>query len=313
MAKARGAYQEASQNLSLALSLMQVSDEDRRWQILLDLDELWGILSLQEERREIIQQIMEIALTTDDDNRIAEAYYHEASYESMRGQFGLELESHMKSLAAAQRSGNRRIEALVYGMLTICYSNLGELQKAERSAENALTCARKLADEGILVRNLNNVAVFYQNSGDHARAIRILQEHVSINQCQSNQFGEALGLLNLGFSYISLGQFLLAVESLLRSIDILEEMEARRMLSYGHLNLGLCRLRTGEEQAAIHEFEKALSNLKSAGDSFGIAASSAYLGLALEASGDFLEAESHFEEREKPLSRIGDSSASRWT
>ena len=235
----RGAYLEASQNLSQALPLFQGEDEERRWQILLDLDEIYGILGDQEERLMIIQHILEIAQASGDEHRIAEAFYHKASYESMKGQFGLELESHLRSLAAAKRSGNKRIEALVYGMMTICYSNLGELKRAEQSAKNALRSARKLSNKAILVRNLNNVAVFYQNSGDHARSIQILQEHVSINRRLSNQYGEALGLLNLGFSYTSLGLFQLAVESLQRSIEILEKMEAQRMLSYGQVKPGV--------------------------------------------------------------------------
>ncbi len=303
-AKARGATQEARQLYDRALALVPDTDRERRWQALLGRSETLSILGQNEARREDLDSLLALAQEFSDDNRLAEAYYHQGFFLANLGDDRAALPAFEASVVTARRAGNWSMEALVLALEAISLNRLGKRQAAETNALKILANLGEL-DDKTLSRTLTNIAVFYTEIGDIARGIELLSQSVEVNHRLGDRYGEAIGLGNLGYDYVQLGLPEKARAALERAVDLAKMIGARQQHAYHLLNLGLAFWRSGDTQAAQRALAQAIPEISAIGDSFGQAASLSYQGHVLEGLGQESEAYPRFAEAQEIFTRIG--------
>jgi predicted ATPase/class 3 adenylate cyclase len=294
-AKAQGAFLEARKFFDHALDLLPPAvDREQRWRILLEHNEVLGVLRDAEARQADDRALLALAHEIGDDNHLAEAHYRTGTYSGMLGDHAAERRAYEAALLHARRAGNRTLETQVLGALVFCLTRLSEMQAAATTAEEVLALAPHLTDELKYSHVLNNVAVHYMEAGDIARSAQLMQVMVEINHRLGNRLGEASGLLNLGYNFLLLGLFERCRTSLEQAQQLMEATGARRESAYSLLNLGLVYWRSGDAATAQRTLEQALRELVEISDRFGEAAGRSYLGLVCELAGDANQAVHYF-------------------
>ena len=280
-------------------------DLARRWQALAGRDEVLGILGDTEKRMADDVALVALAESLADDNLVAEAYYRQGYYLGVSGQYSQELEAYNRGLAAAARAHDHRHEALILGLKVVCEVHLGDLKAAAQTSAAALTCAEEVADDQVLARSLNNISAFYTETGDVARAAKLLERQIAINRRTGNIEGEVVGLCNLGYTYVLLGLPEEGISVLRRCIDMAQVISHRSFRAYGDLNLALAHLRNGDPPSGRAELDQCLPELLAMNDMFGHATGQIYAALAMEQDGQVNEALTGFEQAAVTLGEIG--------
>jgi tetratricopeptide (TPR) repeat protein len=304
-AKAQGTPLEARRFFDRALEFIPPTDQERRWRALIGREEVLGLLGESEARQQDDEELLALAQEMKDDNRLAEANYRLGYNAYSIGEDHLALKSYQASLEAALRAGNQRLQALVLALKVIIETRQGELNAAAQTAEGALILAETLGDDTITARVLTNLAVFYSESGDIARATKHYLQIAETTNRVDERFGQSIALSNLGYNYILLGLYDQAIITLNESIQLAESIGARHQSAFSRLNLGLAIFRNGDVDKARGELERVINELISMGDRFGQAASCTYLGLTLEALGEPASASRYYKNAEEIHNDIG--------
>jgi tetratricopeptide (TPR) repeat protein len=303
-AKAQGALKDARAALTHALELLLPGDLERRWQVLLDRDEVLGILGEKEARLEDDQALIGLAEELGDEGRLAEAYFRRGYFLGTLGQYHEAfIILNEKALPAAERAGNRNLEAQVLGLIVVNQTRLGEMQAASETAEKVLGDKNDL-DDDTLSRTYFNLAIHYE-SQDISKAVDLLNRAVDIVSRLHDRNLEASCLANIGYLYTLSGFPEQGVTALKRVMGLAQVLENRRLLAYTRLNLGLAYTRLEDHAHAQTLLNEALLEFDKIGDVFATAACHSYLGLAFEGEGDPATARSHFAEARVAFEKIG--------
>ena len=302
-AQARGAVQEARTFYERALALVPPDDRQRRWRAMLGRSDMAARLGEREEHRTSVTALLELAEGLDDTCQ-ATAHYRHALYLDHQGDYRAALQAYEVALASARRAQDRALCVSVMAMRLICQNRLGELSAAAAAAQEVLACAHEV-NEVTRAKALSNLAVYYVESGDLARAAQLHSEQADINHQLGDRGAEANALVNLGYDYVCLGMPAAARPPLEQAIKILQAIGARREIAYARLNLGLAYWRSGESQAARQVLEQVQGELAALGDVFARAAGLSYLGLAHEQSGDVAGAIERFAQAREMFNAIG--------
>jgi tetratricopeptide (TPR) repeat protein len=152
---------------------------------------------------------------------------------------------------------------------------------------------------------LSNVAVYYVEAGDLARAAQLHTEQAAISHRLGDRGAEANALLNLGYDYALLGVYSSARAALEQALPMLQAVDARRESAYAMLNLGLVDWRLGDNDAAQTVIEQAQDALANLGDAFGHAAGLSYRALIFEQAGDMAGAQERFTQARDAFTGMG--------
>jgi tetratricopeptide (TPR) repeat protein len=142
---------------------------------------------------------------------------------------------------------------------------------------------------------LSNLAVYYVESGDLARATQLHQEQAAISLRLGERGNQANALMNLGYDYLCLGMYEAGQDALEQSLQLFEAFGARREMAYARLNLGLIYWRNSDLPAALNLLKSVQPELAALGDTFAEAAGLSYLAIVLEQIGETCEAQQQFE------------------
>jgi class 3 adenylate cyclase/tetratricopeptide (TPR) repeat protein len=280
-AKAQIAMREAQRFLTQALELLSEHDLENRWRVLIQRDEIRGILGDIEGRKADDQMLVAIAEELEDDTKLARAYCRLGFFYNSRGDYEKELLSYEKALQAARKANDRQLETSILGLKVVSLTFLGEMEQARQSADLALKYARKLKDEDTLAKTLGNVVVYYQLV-DIMHAVQLIEESIQILDRLGEHNLKASSLINLGYIYTQCGQWEQAENTFKNSLELVENLENPRLIAYNQLNLGLTYHRQGKHQQAREILEKTLTDCQRVHDNFACAAGQIYLGLTLE-------------------------------
>ena len=303
--KSRGALVEAREFFDRTLELLPADDRERRWQALLDHDEVLVALGDSENRKDELVSLLHLAEELEEPTRLAEVYYRQAVLFENTGDDQKALEVSQSALRAARKVGNQTLEMLVLPLILVCHTRLGELKVASAIADELLSRSEGLEDESVLARILTNVAVYFAETGDIGKAVELGERQIEINHRLGDRVGEAIGLGNVGYNYLQLGQFEKGRAALEQSLKLNEALGARRVRAYNLLNLGLCSWRSDDTDSAQQLLEQALPEFEAIGDAFGRGASLSYMALALEHEGDLKGATQYFTEAREILTEVG--------
>ncbi|UCE00910.1 MAG: tetratricopeptide repeat protein [Chloroflexota bacterium] len=305
-AKAQVAMKEARTYLEKSLHLIPADDLERRWQVLLLLDEIILILGDKEARLIMDQELINLAQRIKDENLLAQAYHRQAYYFGTQGDYQAELAAHEKALAAARSARNRLVETSTLGLQVACLTFLGEMPAAQQSAELAVAYARQLGDQDTLAKVLGNASTYYQVV-DISKAVSLIEESIQIMDGLGETNLKAFAMINLGYIYTQSGLFQRGVEIFHSSLDIARTIENPRIAAYSQLNMGLAYYRLGELQLAQECLNTARSICQETQDAFSLAACQMYLGLTLQDKGQFDKANDSFTEALKGFQQTGAS------
>jgi len=304
-AKAQGAPQEANRLLDRAIELLPASERQMRWQALLERSEVSGVLGKSAARQADHAALLALADEFGDERYLAEAYYRIGLCAGVLGDERQALRAYNQSIEAAQRVGDARLEALGLALKVVSQTRLGDFDTARANAELALENAVRLDDDHVTARVLTNIAIYFTEAGDLARAAQLLRQQVEINRRRQDRLGESVGLTNLGYSYLCLGVYEPGRKVLEKSLAITEAIGARQQSAYNRLNLGLVYLRTGNFPAAHGTLKATLSDLQVIEDAYGMGAGKVYLAYTLEKSGDIPTAWENFSAAYQALKELG--------
>ncbi|MCL5994453.1 MAG: AAA family ATPase [Chloroflexi bacterium] len=302
-ARVRGAFVEAQQYYARVSELAPESDLQRRWHALLGQNDVLRMLGDNQAYSVTVGALLDIAQQLDDQH-LAEALYRQGYCMDSSGDYRAALRTYEMALALARRTGNRILEATLLALMAISQNRLGEAEIAAGTAQAALACAAQLG-EAIAVKALNNVAVYFVEAGDLARALQLHREQAMLNQRLGDRAGEANALANLGYDCVCLGLFEEGSAALEQSIRLSRAIGMRRELAYSQLNLALARWRSGDDRAARQVLEELDNELVAMGDSFARAAGKSYSALVMEQSGDYARAALQFGEAKDRLELLG--------
>jgi len=239
-----------------------------------------------------------------DDTRRAEAYYRQGNLLDHQGDYQAAFEAYDRALAAARRSGDRRLEALALGNKVIGQNRVGDIAGAAASAETALALVSQL-EEKTANRVIVNVAVFYIETGDIARAARLQQGLAASNQRIGDRDSAANTLSNLGYSYNMMGLYPQARAALEQALQYGRAIEASRTCIYALLNLGLVHWRLGDSDAARRVLEQANIDLETNEEAIAVAWGHSYLALVDEQCKDWEVARAHYSQARELFLGIG--------
>jgi tetratricopeptide (TPR) repeat protein len=152
---------------------------------------------------------------------------------------------------------------------------------------------------------LSNLAVYYVESGDLARAAQLHQEQAAISQRLGERDNQANALMNLGYDYLCLGMYEAGRDALEQSLRLFETFGARREMAYARLNLGLIYWRSSDLPAALNLLKSVQPELATLGDTFAEAAGLSYLAIMLEQIGEMCEAQQQFEAARSMFTQAG--------
>ena len=302
-ASVRGATNEARAFFERTLKLVNPSDHAHRWRALLGLDDVLMRLGDTAAHRANVEELIGLANELDD-KHLAEAHYRHGIYLDTTGNYREALSDYEAGLELAQRTHNIPLEARLLGYKAICQNRLGDAVGAARAAQAVVERIND-ADEVSAIQALNNVAIYYVESGDLSRAVELHREQVALTHRLGDRAKEANALNNLGYDYVCLGLSTEARTVLEQSLQIYQSIGAQRELLYARLNLGLAYWRSGDLATARQQLEQVAIDTSSSGDAFARAASLSYLALTLEQAGDTEGAIKCFREADQQFGTLG--------
>jgi class 3 adenylate cyclase/tetratricopeptide (TPR) repeat protein len=303
-ARAQDALKEARSYLTRALDLLPPEDNDRRWQILLERDDVLGILGDKDARSEDNDALVRISEVSGNQDKLAMAYYRKGYFLYTMGQFQDSLEAFDKAIEAARQAGDRKLEILATGIMIVNHKNLGDIRTANEKAEFVLETADEHLDDRTLALSLGNLATVYENQ-DIQKAIQLSERSVEICERAGNHYFKAVGLLNIGYSYIMAGHAERGINALKQAQEINKSIGSPRHTIYSLLNLGLAYYRLGDYPSAKDVLIQAVSSIKVLEDPVAEAAYHTYHGLVSEQVQQPAEAIEHYEEAARLFKQIG--------
>jgi tetratricopeptide (TPR) repeat protein len=204
----------------------------------------------------------------------------------------------------AKLDENKSAELELLNVKLISETRLGMAEEARESADNAMLLSAFIEDDILLARTLNNVAVYYSESGDISSAVHLLTQQVGLNQRLGSKMLEIVASTNLGYNYVLLGQFDKGQEILQDAVSLSQDIGAKRWSGFSKLNLGLAYYRNGNNQQALKTLKQGHEELIKIGELFGEGSGHTYLGLVYEQTGDFESASRHYDESCKKFNEM---------
>jgi class 3 adenylate cyclase/tetratricopeptide (TPR) repeat protein len=304
-AKDRFALQEACRLLNRALELTLPSDQEGRWKILLLRSSVLGMLGETEANQVDIAALLSLARTTGNEQWLAEAYHRQGHLLKNTGDIRGSVQAYKQGRLAAQSLGDQATEALTLSLMVVSLDLLGEMSLAAQTADQAMSLLPSVDDEIIQAMVLTNLANYYGATGDHIRAMQILEQQIEITGRLSNLYGESIGLANLGYETMILGRYDRSLHLFTQSIARSESIGARHQTAFTRLNLALALWRLNRLPEARQTLQKVLLELAATGDTFGQGVSHTYLGLVLEKEGSLEAAKQEYFAASQILRELG--------
>jgi tetratricopeptide (TPR) repeat protein len=208
-------------------------------------------------------------------------------------------------LDAARRKGSLEIEFSLLNNLGAGYTDLGNMEKAERHLQEAAALSRKAENVESQISVANNLGVFYFQTGRRQEALQQIEVAytLGINQ-KSSKAGHVLN--NLGMAFQSMGNLDRALECYEKALQIHQSNQDDAGIAASLNNHGILLAETGNWKNACLYLEQALMLRRQIGDRSREAATLATLGSVNARLTDFKQAISYLEDALSIQQEIGD-------
>ena len=196
------------------------------------------------------------------------------------------LQAAEASIAAAARAGNLALELRALTGKVQALTIMGARAAAQQTVEEMLVKAQGNVDDVVRDYALGDIAFFYIESGDLARAIQLMRQGAQGARKAGDRQKESSFDANLGYTYSRLGLYAQARTVLEAGLELAEVIGDRRLQARHLINLGIVRWRCGDLESARQLEERALHDNSATSDPYGEAANLACLGYILEEMGN---------------------------
>ena len=112
-----------------------------------------------------------------------------------------------------------------------CCRVKGQIEKAEKYCNDALSSAKKINDDKEIMECLNTLAVINANRGEYDKSIKLTEEVLELSNKLNDQKNKSIGLSSLGFAFWHLGNYKPAINNFEEAIDIQRSLGDNRGLS----------------------------------------------------------------------------------
>jgi len=303
----RCAMVEARAFFDRALELARPTDQEQIWNIISARQDIFARMGEMQAWQADVETLLELARKSAKNLWLAEAFYLYGFYQGVSGNLETELQCYQQGLEAARQAQNPRLECDNLMVKVTCLTRLGRMEEAGAVVTEALSLARSLKIEELLVRVLINASVYYIDAGRLDTAEQLLNEEVEVSRRTRDRWMHCVGLINLGYIYYLLGQYEISRSVLAESLELAKSINMRRESSYARLNLALCYFRLNDLKTTTKILESTADEVEILEDPIGQGVCHSYSGLVQEAYGAHAAALDCFQKAARILKKAGAS------
>lgn len=212
-----------------------------------------------------------------------------------------------QALSFYRERGNRTEEARLLNEIGPTWRLMGEPDKAAECYQRVLHLARETGDRFTEVTALNNLGVVYYRI-DPQKALTFLERALAGWRELADPAREADTLQNLGESYILLGHLEESITLLSQALVLKRQVNDRRGEAGTLATLGWAHYRAGDLAAALRAYDRSLALRQETGDQRGEASTLDRRATVLAKLGRKREALASYRAALAILQRVGDRS-----
>ncbi len=192
--------------------------------------------------------------------------------------------------------GDVRLQAMSVHNLGLAYSRLGEGGRALESFLRALPLAEKSGDREGEARTLHSIAVGYANVGEWREALLYFGRSLAMRRAIGDRRGEATTLADMGALYAKFGDTDRAFDHYEKALALGKELRFLRVQAVARHRMGNIDQVRGDHDNAIRHYEEALKLYREARYRSDEAMVLAGIGRGHAAKGEFSEALRYYRE-----------------
>jgi tetratricopeptide (TPR) repeat protein len=189
----------------------------------------------------------------------------------------------------------------------VVFTELGEIDRAAKSLDEALSIAEKLDDSNMIAEICHNKGNLHLQQEELDKAMALFLDNLVRHERARDVGGVARVCYSLGVVYNKISQCETAVEYLERSMDAALELGDLYLLAKNYRLKGELYATTNDLTISLAYYRKALKELTNLGDERGILECSVSIGSVLLQRGEPDKAFQYFHQGLMMAKRIGDN------
>lgn len=238
------------------------------------------------EAHRLVWEAEKLANTTDDiDLRVRAAISSGESY-AEEGNLPAALERLQAAAALARRHGDPIHIVMALNSLSRLYAAMREPEKGFGVLEEAYAAAEKANSPGRMATLKNAEYGLAIDTGQHERALRLLQEGLALERQIGAKKRIAMTLVNLSDCYLKMQDYRNAAGHAEQAIEAARPLNDRRIDLTAHLNLGQAYLGLGRLTEGKRHIEIGVAGYEEMGNKPELQTVLVEYGVALERAGD---------------------------
>lgn len=238
------------------------------------------------EAHRLVWEAEKLANTTDDiDLRVRAAISSGESY-AEEGNLPVALERLQAATALARQHGDPIHIVMALNSLMRLYMSMREPEKGFGVLEEAYAAAAKANSPGRMATLKNAEYGLAIDTGQHERALRVLQEGLALEREIGARKRVAYSLVNLSDCYLKMQDFRNAASFARQAIEAAGPLNDRELEATAKLNLGQAYLALGRLADGKRHIEAGMAGYDELGDKPELQVALVEYGAALERAGD---------------------------
>ena len=229
----------------------------------------------------------------------------EASTADRAGDFKRELAAGNRAIERAKARGERLTAARALLLSGWALFNMGEIDKATATSQEAKSAYEEAGDRVGLARALHNLALILVAQGKVDEAENYYNQAISIRRQIGDNQGLSRALGDLGYVYERRGNLVEARKRYEQSLAISKEISDLGATAAAYANLGDIQIAQGKNDDARKSMEQALNLFRQIGNKNGVAGCLANLGNLAATAGDVEGARKLYDEAIAGYEAIG--------
>jgi len=199
-------------------------------------------------------------------------------------------------VAQAQTNQDRKAEALRLTKVGLRQLDIGQVQEALQTFEQALVIYRAIGDRQGEGAVLNNIGLVYDNLGQYPQSLKYYEQSLVITKDIGDKAGEGAVLNNIGAVYDNLGQYPQALKYYEQSLVIRKEVGDKAGEGTTLNNIGEVYRNLGQYPQALKYYEQSLVIRKEVGDKAGEGTTLNNIGVVYTNLGQYPQALKYYEQ-----------------
>ena len=203
-------------------------------------------------------------------------------------------------------SQDRKWMAVIYHMRGLICQARGDYDKALDYYERSRTIAEELGDRAQLSKSLHQIGMIHQERGDYDKALDYYERSRTIKEELGDRAGLAGSLYQIGMIHEDRGHYDKALDYYERARTIVEELGDRAGLSKSLHHIGIIHQQRGHYDKALDYYERSRTIREELGDRAGLADSLHQIGMIHQQRGHYDKALDYYERSRTIKEELGD-------